>query len=54
MAFGLAAAVLGAWFLWKAAAFLRPAGREQSARRLFLASILYLPLVLAVLVIDRL
>jgi heme o synthase len=53
-AYGLAAAVLGAWFLWKAAAFLRPAGREQSARRLFLASILYLPLVLAVLVIDRL
>ena len=53
-AYGVAAAVLGAWFLWKAAAFLRPAGREQSARRLFLASILYLPLVLAVLVIDRL
>lgn len=53
-AYGLAAAVLGGWFLLKAAAFLRPAGREQSARRLFFASILYLPLVLAVLVIDRL
>ena len=53
-AYGLAATVLGAWFLWKAAAFLRPAGREQAARRLFFASILYLPLVLAVLVADRL
>jgi heme o synthase len=52
-AYGLAAAVLGAWFLWKALAFLRPVGREQAARRLFLASILYLPLVLAVLVADR-
>jgi protoheme IX farnesyltransferase len=53
-AYGLAATVLGAWFLWKAAAFLRPAGREHAARRLFFASILYLPLVLAVLVADRL
>ena len=53
-AYGLTATALGAWFLWKAAAFLRPVGREQAARRLFFASILYLPLVLAVLVADRL
>ena len=52
-AYGLAATVLGAWFLWKALVFLRPAGREQAARRLFFASVLYLPLLLGVLVIDR-
>jgi protoheme IX farnesyltransferase len=53
-AYGVAAAGLGAWFLWRAAAFLRPAGRELAARRLFLASICYLPLLLAALVLDRL
>jgi protoheme IX farnesyltransferase len=52
-AYGVAAAGLGAWFLWRAAAFLRPAGREAAARRLFFASIFYLPLLLAALVIDR-
>lgn len=51
--YGLAAVVLGAWFLRKAMVFLRPAGREQAARRLFFASILYLPLLLGALVIDR-
>jgi protoheme IX farnesyltransferase len=52
-AYGVAAAGLGAWFLWRAAAFLRPAGREAAARRVFFASICYLPLLLAALVIDR-
>lgn len=51
--YGLMAAGLGSWFLWRAVAFLRPAGREAAARRLFFASILYLPLLLAALVIDR-
>ena len=52
-AYGIAAAGLGAWFLWRAGAFLRPAGREAAARRLFFASIFYLPLLLAALVVDR-
>lgn len=44
----------GAWFLWRAIAFLRHATRDAMARKLFLASIAYLPLVLAALVADRL
>jgi len=51
--YGLAAALLGAWFLSKAAVFLLPAGRERAARRLFFASIIYLPLLLGALVVDR-
>lgn len=53
-AYGLAAGALGGWFLWRAIAFLRPTGRDRSARQLFLASIAYLPLVLGALVADRL
>ncbi len=52
-AYGLAAAALGAWFLWRVAAFLRPAGRDAAARGAFRASICYLPLLLALLVVDR-
>ena len=46
-------ALLGAWFLWRAIAFLRVADRERSARSLFYASIIWLPLQLAALVADR-
>jgi protoheme IX farnesyltransferase len=53
-AYGLAAAVCGAWFLWRAVVFLHPAGRDLAARKLFFASIGYLPLVLGALVADRL
>jgi protoheme IX farnesyltransferase len=53
-AYGLAAGLLGAWFLWRAVVFLHPAGRDLAARKLFLASIAYLPLVLGALVADRL
>ena len=49
-----AAAVCGAWFIWRAIRFLRAEGRDQAARKLFLASITYLPLVLIALVADRL
>jgi protoheme IX farnesyltransferase len=49
-----AAALCGAWFLWLAIMFLRPAHRDASARRLFLASIAYLPLLMGALVVDRL
>ena len=53
-AYGLAAAVCGAWFLWRAIVFLHRDGRDVAARKLFFASILYLPLVLGALVADRL
>ncbi len=53
-AYGLAAAVCGAWFLWRAIVFLHPEGRDVAARKLFFASIIYLPLVLGALVADRL
>ena len=53
-AYGLAAALVGAWFVWRAIAFTNAATREPMARKLFLASIVYLPLVLGALVADRL
>jgi protoheme IX farnesyltransferase len=53
-AYGVAAAVCGGAFLWRAIVFLRPERRDRSARKLFFASIIYLPLVLAALVVDRL
>jgi protoheme IX farnesyltransferase len=52
--YGAAAVLAGLWLLWRAALFLRPEGRDQAARKLFLASIGYLPLLLAALVADRL
>ncbi len=47
-------AVLGAWFIARAVAFLRPATRDAMARKLFLCSIAWLPFQLGALVIDRL
>ncbi len=47
-------ALLGLWFVARAVIFLRPAGRDQAARKLFFASIIWLPLQLGALVIDRL
>lgn len=52
--YGAVAAGGGLWFLWGAAKFLRAEGRDVAARKLFLASIAYLPLVLCALVADRL
>lgn len=46
--------LLGAWFLWRAAMFMRAKNRDLAARKLFLASIAYLPLQLCALVVDRL
>jgi protoheme IX farnesyltransferase len=48
------AGVVGLWFVWRGAIFLRREGRDLAARKLFLASIAYLPLVLLALVVDRL
>ena len=49
-----AAAAAGAWFLWRAIAFLRGETRDGAARKLFFTSIAYLPIVLCALVADRL
>ncbi len=46
--------LLGLWFLARATAFLRKDGRDKAARRLFFASIGWLPLQLGALVVDRL
>lgn len=53
-AYGLAAVVFGTLFLWRAIVFMHPDGRDGAARKLFLGSIIYLPLLLGVLVADRL
>ncbi len=45
--------VLGIWFIRRAVAFLSPLRREVAARKLFLASVSWLPLQLFGLVIDR-
>ena len=52
--FGAAAFAVGACFLWRAALFLRREHRDAGARRLFLFSLAYLPLLLGFLVLDRL
>lgn len=48
------AAFLGLWILKSAITFLNPDRRETEARRLFLISIAYLPVLFAALVADRL
>lgn len=49
----LVAGLVGLWFCWKAVIFLRPTGRDVAARKLFFASIIYLPIALIALVVDR-
>lgn len=53
-AYGTAAVLIGAWFVWRAIAFTQREQREPMARKLFIASIIYLPVVLGALVADRL
>jgi protoheme IX farnesyltransferase len=48
-----ATVLFGGWFIGRAIAFLRASPREAAARRLFFASIIWLPLQLAALVADR-
>jgi protoheme IX farnesyltransferase len=45
--------VFGSWFTARSIAFLRTTPRETTARRLFFASIIWLPLQLTALVADR-
>ena len=52
-AYGAAAVLCGGAFLWRAIVFLRPERRDRAARKLFFASIIYLPVVLGALVVDR-
>lgn len=49
----LTALLAGVWFMLKAYFFWRSAKKDQPARKMFFASIFYLPLILAALVIDR-
>jgi heme o synthase len=51
--YALVTALLGAWFVARAWAFLRPTTRDSAARSLFLCSIAWLPLQLGALVIDQ-
>ncbi|MCC6414928.1 MAG: protoheme IX farnesyltransferase [Opitutaceae bacterium] len=51
--YGVVALLAGLWFLWCAVVFVRPTDRDRSARRLFHASIIYLPITLLALVADR-
>ncbi len=51
--YGAAALASGGYFLWRAGVFLFCRDRDKAARRLFLASIAYLPVALAALVADR-
>ncbi len=51
--YGIPALVCNAWFLWCALRFLHAEGRDVTAKKLFFASIGYLPLVLGTLVADR-
>ncbi|MBM3873827.1 MAG: protoheme IX farnesyltransferase [Verrucomicrobia bacterium] len=46
-------ALLGIWFVGRALAFARAQSRDAAAKRLFHASILWLPLQLGALVVDR-
>ena len=48
-----AALLLGVWFLRAAFLFLDPARRDTQARKVFLISIAYLPVLLTLLVADR-
>jgi len=50
---GLPAAICGLWILWRATLFLRANGRDVSARKLFLTTLGYLPIVLGTFVADR-
>lgn len=51
--YGGAALLCGGWFMLRAVLFLRREHREQTARKLFYASLAYLPAVLGALVLDR-
>lgn len=53
-AYGAVAILAGAWYLQLSVKFWRAESKDKPAKKLFLASIAYLPVVLAVFVVDRL
>ena len=53
-AYAVVAAILGVAMLGFAVAMIRAPGRAQAARRLLFASLIYLPIVLLMMVIDKL
>lgn len=53
LVYGSIALLAGCWFIYRAFRFWRSSERDGAARHLFFASIAYLPLVLAALVVDR-
>lgn len=52
-AYGVCALLSGGYFVVRARAFSRAEDRTKTARKLFFASIFYLPFILAALVLDR-
>lgn len=52
--YGVVAVLSGLWYLQLSIRFWRAEAKDKPAKKLFLASIAYLPVVLAVFVIDRL
>ena len=52
-AYAAAAVGCGVWFIWRAIGFLKAEGRDVASRQLFFTSIAYLPLLLGMLVVDR-
>lgn len=53
MIYGISAALAGGWLLQHAGLFLFTADRDNSARGLFLATLVYLPLVLVAMIADQ-
>lgn len=51
---GVTLVVANAWFLYRAWQFWTAADRDGASRRLFFASLFYLPIVIAALVVERL
>jgi heme o synthase len=51
--YSIGATLLSAFIGWRAWQFFRSADMDQPARKLFLASIIHLPLLFAVLVVDQ-
>ena len=51
--YSLIATIAGIWFLYYSICFLSRNYRDRAARRLFIVSIAYLPILLGALVVDR-
>ena len=51
--YAVIAAITGTWFLYYSLLFLSRNNRDHAARKLFFVSIAYLPILLGILVVDR-